>query len=125
MVAPVIPGLTEHEIPSILKAAAEAGARFAGYTLVRLPMAVAGLFEDWLEHQYPERKDKVLDRIRAMRGGRLNDSRFGSRMRGEGNLADLIAGLFQSASRRAGLNQRPWPVSTAAFRRGEQQLRLF
>jgi DNA repair photolyase len=125
MVAPVIPGLTEHEIPSIVKAAAEAGAQFAGYTLVRLPMAVAGLFEDWLEHQYPERKDKVLDRIRAARGGRLNDSRFGSRMRGEGNLADLIAGLFQSASRRAGLNQRPWPVSTAAFRRGEQQLMLF
>jgi DNA repair photolyase len=126
MVAPVIPGLTEHELPAILKAAAEAGARSAGYQLVRLPMAVAGLFQDWLEHHYPERKDKVLDRIRATRAGRLNDPRFGVRMRGEGNLAELIARLFRTASRRAGLNQHPWPVSAAAFRRpGLEQLMLF
>jgi DNA repair photolyase len=126
MVAPVIPGLTEHEIPAILQAAAAAGARFAGCGLVRLPGAVAGLFQDWLEQHYPQRKDKVLDRIRAARGGRLNDARFGVRITGEGSQAELIARLFRSASRRAGLNQRPWPVSTAAFRRpGLEQLSLF
>ena len=126
MVAPLIPGLTEHELPAILKAAAEAGARFAGHTIVRLPLAVAPLFEDWLGRHYPDRKDKVLERIRSMRGGRLNDSRFGHRMGGEGHHAEMIARLFRSASRRAGLNQRPWPVSTAAFRRpGPEQLTLF
>ncbi len=126
MVAPVIPGLTEHEVPAILKAAAQAGARSAGYVLVRLPMAVAGLFEDWLETHFPDRKDKVLGRIRAARSGRLNDSRFGIRMSGEGNQAELIARVFRTACRRAGLNEHPWPVSTAAFRRpGPQQLTLF
>ena len=89
MVAPVIPGLTEHEMPAILKAAAQAGARSAGYTLVRLPMAVAGLFQDWLETHFPDRKDKILGRIRAARAGRLNDARFGVRMSGEGHQAEL------------------------------------
>ncbi len=126
MVAPVIPGLTEHEMPAILKAAAQAGARSAGYVLVRLPMAVAGLFQDWLATHFPDRKDKILGRIRAARGGRLNDARFGVRMSGEGHQAELLTRLFQTASRRAGLNQHPWPVSTAAFRRpGPQQLSLF
>jgi DNA repair photolyase len=126
MVAPLIPGLTEHELPSILKAAAEAGAQRAGYMLVRLPMAVSGLFQDWLEQHYPDRKAKVLERIRSVRGGRLNDSRFGVRMQGEGNLADAIARMFQTSARKAGLNQRPWPVSAAAFHRpGLEQLKLF
>jgi DNA repair photolyase len=127
MVAPVIPGLTEHELPAIVKAAAEAGARYAGYQIVRLPGPVAGLLEDWLGRHYPDRKDKVVDRIRAMRGGRLNDVRFGVRMGGEGKMAELIARLFQTATRRAGLNRSPWPVSPSAFRRPrqEQQLRLF
>ncbi len=128
MVAPVIPGLTEHEMPAILKAAAQAGARSAGYTLVRLPMAVAGLFQDWLENHFPDRKDKVLGRIRATHGGRLNDARFGVRMGGEGHQAELISRLFRTASRRAGLNQRPWPVSAAAFHRpesGPRQRMLF
>jgi hypothetical protein len=89
-------------------------------------MAVAGLFEDWLGHHFPERKDKVLDRIRAARGGRLNDARFGIRMRGEGTLADLIARMFQTTCRRVGLNRHPWPVSTKSFRRpGDRQLKLF
>jgi DNA repair photolyase len=126
MVSPVIPGLTEHEMPAILVAAAAAGARCAGYTIVRLPMAVAPLFEDWLGRHYPDRKDKVLQRIRAARNGRLNEARFGVRMNGEGHHAEMIARLFRSASRRAGLNQHPWPVSTAAFRRpGPRQLTLF
>ena len=73
MVAPIIPGLNEHEIPAILEAAAAVGARNAGYTLVRLPLAVADLFQEWLERHYPDRKDKVLQRIRTMRRGRLNE----------------------------------------------------
>jgi len=128
MVAPVIPGLTEHEIPSILEAAAQAGARSAGYTLVRLPLAVSGLFQDWLEQHFPDRKEKVLDRIRGMRGGLLNDSRYGVRMSGEGNAAEMIGQIFRSASRRAGMNVRPWPVNAGAFRRPRSrdgQLTLF
>ncbi len=128
MVAPVIPGLTEHEMPAILKAAAHAGAQFAGYTIVRLPLAVAGLFQDWLTHQFPDRKEKILDRIRAVRSGRLNDSRFGVRMSGEGNAAEMIKQIFRATCRRAGLNERPWPVSAAAFRRPKPdggQLTLF
>ena len=116
MVAPVIPGLTEHEIPSILAAAAQAGARAAGYTLVRLPLAVAGLFDEWLTQHFPDRREKVLARIRAVRGGRLNDSRFGVRMSGEGNAAVMISQIFRGACRRANLNLTPWPVTAAAFR---------
>jgi DNA repair photolyase len=128
MVAPIIPGLTEHEMPTILKAAAQAGARFAGYTVLRLPMAVGALFEDWLTRHYPDRKSKVLARIRSAHGGRLNDSRFGVRMRGEGQAAILIGRLFRTSCQRAGLNLRPWPVSPAAFRRPlspDGQLTLF
>jgi DNA repair photolyase len=128
MVAPVIPGLTEHELPAILKAAAQAGAQWAGYTLVRLPLGVSVLFQDWLEQHFPDRKDKILDRIRAARRGRLNDSRFGIRMSGEGNAAEMIGQVFRGSCRRAGLNQRPWPVSAAAFRRPHTdhcQLTLF
>ena len=128
MVAPMIPGLTEHEIPAIVSAAAQAGARWAGFTIVRLPLAVAGLFEDWLGQHFPDRKDKVLERIRAMRGGRLNDSRFGVRMSGEGNAAIMISQIFRGACRRAVINREPWPVTATAFRRPNQddrQLTLF
>ena len=117
MVAPIIPGLTEHEMPSILKAAAQAGARWAGYTIVRLPMAVSGLFQDWLEQHFPGRKEKVLERIRAMRDGRLNDSRFGVRMSGEGRIAEMVHRVFKVQCGQLGINQRPWPVSAEAFRR--------
>jgi DNA repair photolyase len=130
LIAPVIPGLTEHELPSILEAAAGAGARQAGYVLLRLPGPVAGLFEDWLDRHRPEAKEKVLGRIRAMRSGRLNDARFGHRMRGEGPAADLVRQLFHVSSQRHGLNQAPWPVSATAFRwpgraGGGRQLELF
>jgi DNA repair photolyase len=84
LMAPVVPGLTDHEIPSLLKAAAEAGAMTAGYTALRLPGAVAPLFEQWLEQHFPDRKAKVLNRVRSMRGGKLNDPNFGSRMSGQG-----------------------------------------
>jgi len=125
MVAPVIPGLTDHELPAILQAAAEAGAQFAGYIVVRLPYAVAPLFERWLEEHFPDRKEKVLGRIRHLRGGeRLNDPRFKSRMRGEGIFAEQIAALFEVGCRRAGLGQRPG-LSATAFRRPNEQLSLF
>jgi DNA repair photolyase len=117
MVAPVVPGLTDHEMPAILKSAAGAGATFAGYVPLRLPLAVAPLFEDWLGRHFPDRKDKVLNRIRSLRGGKLNDSNFGSRMRGEGQWAEQIKTMFDLAKRRAGLDN-PYPhLSTAAFRK--------
>ncbi len=119
MTAPVIPGLNDHELPNLLSAAAEAGATFAAYVPVRLPYAVAPLFEDWLARHFPERKDKVLNRIRSMRGGELNDANFGSRMRGEGLFAQHIAQLFSISCRRAGMGEGGFPkLSTAAFRGG-------
>jgi DNA repair photolyase len=119
MTAPVIPGLNDHELPNLLSAAAEAGATFAAYVPVRLPYAVAPLFEDWLARHFPERKDKVLNRVRSMRGGELNDAGFGSRMRGEGLFAQHIAQLFSISCRRAGMGEGGFPkLSTAAFRGG-------
>lgn len=118
-IAPIIPGLNDHEIPAIAKAAAAAGARFAFYTIVRLPYGVKEIFSDWLERHRPGEAPKILDRIREMRGGKLNDPTFGARMRGTGPLAEEIAKLFKVSVQRAGLN-RPelrFPISTAAFRR--------
>jgi DNA repair photolyase len=124
LVAPVIPALTDHELPAILQAAARAGARFAGYIMLRLPHGVSALFENWLEQHFPDRKEKVLGRIREVRGGRLNDPRFGSRMRGEGAFAELTRELFMVACRKAGIGGRGPNLSTAAFLRpgGSQQL---
>ena len=124
MVAPIIPGLTDHEIPKILEACAEAGAQFAGYTIVRLPWAVAPLFEHWLDEHFPDRKEKVLGRIRHLRGNRLNNSQWHRRMTGEGIFAEQIASLFEVGCRRAGIGARP-RLSTAAFRRKREQLTLF
>ena len=126
LVAPVIPGLTDHEMPSIIAAAVKAGAQFAGYVLLRLPHAVAPLFEQWLTSHFPEKKEKVLNRIRAVRGGELYDARFGKRMVGEGIFAEQIKALFEVACRKAGLeNHRP-KLSISAFRRPtDTQLQLF
>jgi DNA repair photolyase len=124
LVAPVIPGLNDHEIPAILAAAAAAGACFAGYVLLRLPFAVGLLFEQWLNQHYPEKKEKVLGRIREMRGGKLNDPRFGSRMRGEGPLAAMIRDVFTLACRKVGIKGRGPGLSTAAFRRPSGGQRL-
>jgi len=124
MVAPIIPGLTDHEVPKILKACANAGAQFAGYTVVRLPWAVAPLFEHWLEEHFPDRKEKILGRIRDLRGnGRLNNSQWRTRMTGEGIFAEQIGTLFKTGCRRAGIGERP-KLSTAAFRRTKEQLTL-
>jgi DNA repair photolyase len=124
MVAPIIPGLTDHEVPRILDACANAGAQFAGYTIVRLPWAVAPLFEHWLEEHFPERKEKVLGRLRNLRGNRLNNSKWHTRMTGEGIFAEQIVSLFKVSCHRAGIGKRPM-LSTAAFRRTKEQLSFF
>ncbi|MEY2438981.1 MAG: hypothetical protein QOI34_366 [Verrucomicrobiota bacterium] len=122
MVAPVIPGLTDHEVPKILEACAQAGAGFAGYTIVRLPWAIAPLFEHWLDEHFPEKKQKILQRIRDIRGGtKLNDARWGSRISGEGIYAEQIRSMFEVACHRAGMNERP-TLSTASFRQSHEQL---
>jgi DNA repair photolyase len=116
LVAPLIPGLTDHEVPAILERAAAAGARAASYILLRLAPPVDALFDAWLARHLPERRKKILGRIRDTRGGRISDARFGSRMRGEGAYAAHLAGLFQGARRRHGLEERLPPASAAAFR---------
>jgi DNA repair photolyase len=126
LVAPVIPGLTDHEMPAILAAAAEAGARRAGKVILRLPWAVKDIFSAWLETHVPGKKDRVLARIRELRGGKLYVSEWGKRMRGEGIFAEQIHNLFTVAARRAGLNEEPITLSPEHFRRpgGQLELRL-
>jgi DNA repair photolyase len=117
MVAPVIPAITDHEMEAILGAAAEVGARSAGYVLVRLPYEVKDLFREWLTEHFPERAAHVMALIRDMRGGRDNDPRFGSRMRGTGPIAELLRRRFTLACARLGLNSSRRPEqSTALFR---------
>jgi DNA repair photolyase len=125
IVAPVIPALNDHEIPAVLTAAKAAGARWAYTEILRLPLAVTPLFEQWLNAHFPQKKDKILGRIRAMRGGKLNDARFGSRMRGEGIFADQISQMFHVACRKVGLPEEGPELSTSAFRRpGGKQMAL-
>lgn len=126
LVAPVIPSINDHEIPNILREVKRRGARFANYVLLRLPWTVAPLFEEWLEAHFPDRKDKVLNKIRSARGGKLYDSKFGKRGRGEGIFAEQISTLFAAARRKTGLDARGPELSTAHFRRPElDQLKLF
>ncbi len=126
MVAPIIPGITDHEVPAIVQACAKAGAQFAGYVVLRLPWAVAPLFERWLDEHFPDRKEKVLGRVRDMRGGgdKLYDSRWGVRQTGEGIFAEQIGSMFEIGCRRAGIGPRP-KLSTEAFVRRREQLELF
>jgi DNA repair photolyase len=116
-VAPVIPGLTDHEIPAILEAAAGAGASAAGFVLLRLPHGVKDLFVEWVGAHRPERAGRVLSRIRETREGGLYRSPFGTRMRGTGEYARQIEGLFTVSARRFGLEKRSLGLSTRAFRR--------
>ena len=117
LVAPVIPALTDHELEAILEAAAAAGAPWAGYVLLRLPYEIKDLFAEWLAEHYPQRAAHVMSVIRDMRGGRDNDPRFGTRMRGTGPFAELLRSRFRLACRRFGLNASARsPLSTALFR---------
>lgn len=125
-VAPIIPGLTESEIPAILQAAAERGARHAGYTIVRLSHSVKDLFQEWLQREVPERAAKVLGRIRDVRRGKLSESGFGKRMSGEGGFAETIDQLFEINCRKYRLNENPFSLSTQEFLRpGDNQLKFF
>ena len=103
MLAPVVPGLTDHEVEPILQAAKDAGAVAASFIMLRLPREVSGLFQDWLAQHYPDRAGKVMGRVRALHGGQDYDPEFGKRMRGEGPWADLMAQRFKLAARRLGL----------------------
>jgi DNA repair photolyase len=103
MTAPIIPGLNDTEIPAILAAAKEAGARAASYTLLRLPLTVAPVFREWLERAQPDRAERILNLIRATRGGKLNESEFGRRQRGQGEVAEQIGKLFRVFRAKHGL----------------------
>jgi DNA repair photolyase len=124
MVAPVIPGLTDHEAPAILRAAADAGALTAAHVVLRLPFAVKDLFQTWLDRHFPEKAAKVLDRIREVRDGKLNDVRWGSRMRPDGVWADAFRKLFAVTRERVGLTHAP-TLTAEHFRRPGAQLTLF
>ena len=103
----------------------EAGAGCAGYSLMRLPFGVKDLFEEWLEEHFPDRKEKVLNRIREIRGGRLNDAGFKTRMKGTGIFAEQVEAVFHATCRKLGLTRRSWNLSTASFRIPSDQLSLF
>jgi DNA repair photolyase len=128
MVAPVIPFLTDSGVESVLEAVAGAGAESAAYVLMRLPWELKELFKDWLETHYPLKAAHVMSRVRDMRGGKENDPRFGSRMRGEGLLADLLRNRFEIACERLALNrERRLPLDCRRFTppRSGPQLDLF
>lgn len=126
MVAPIIPGLTDHEMPAILQACADAGATRAGHVLVRLPFAVKDVFLQWLDDHAPTKKKRIVDRLMTLHGGKLYDSNWGKRMSGEGIFAEQLAELFKVTARRAGLNQQEFELSTEHFRRpGGSQLELW
>ena len=126
-VAPVIPGLTDHEIPAILEAARDAGAQFATYSIIRLPGSVAEVFQHWLSRNVsPEAAEKILRRIRDLRDGKLNDLRPGIRMRGEGEMAEQIGRIFKVTARRLGLTKMRPDVTGENFRRVDaRQMELF
>ena len=110
---------------NLFTAAANAGARDATFTALRLPGAVAEVFGRWLDDHFPDKKEKILNRVREMRGGRLNDPRIGNRMRGEGFYAEQMAAMYKVARKAAGFEGRP-PIklSIASFRRPREQLQL-
>jgi DNA repair photolyase len=122
MLAPIIPGLTDSEIPEMLKQSANAGASSAAYTLVRLNGSIAPIFEDWIRKVYPDRAEKVLKQIADCHGGKLNDSRMGVRMSGEGKLAETIAALFKISKQKyfKGRSMKPYNYSHFTPRSGKQ-----
>ena len=128
MFAPAIPGLNNHELEGVLQRAAEAGARGAGYVVLRLPLEIRDLFREWLESDHPDRARRVMSLVRQMRGGKDYDAQWGSRMRGQGPIADLLSARFKAARARYGLDQ-PWPaMDVSRFRvppRAGDQIDLF
>lgn len=125
-IAPIIPGLTDDEIVPIMEAASEAGAKSVSTIVVRLPYGVKDLFVKWLEDHHPNRRKKVINKIKSLKNGQLNRSDFGERFRSEGAYADQIHKLVEIHARRLGLNKNQEPLNTTAFRRPEtDQLNLF
>jgi DNA repair photolyase len=118
MNAPIIPGLNHHEIPQVLKAAADHGARTAGMTIVRLNGSIGQLFEDWLHKNFPDRFEKVWNQICSMHGGNVNDSQFGRRMRGDGNIADIIYQLYRTSKKKYFAGREMPPYDLTKFRKG-------
>jgi DNA repair photolyase len=127
MTAPIIPGLNSHEVHDVVKAAAEAGARTAGFTIVRLNGAIGEIFRDWLEKNFPDRADKVWHQIQQCHGGKVNDSRFGTRMSGEGAIADSIKKMFRLARDKYMPEDDGFEFDLSLFnpRAGDAQLSLF
>jgi len=125
MLGPMIPGLNEHEMQRIMKAAAENGATFSAYTFIRLNGAIKLIFHDWLYKTFPDRADKVWHLIEASHNGKVNDSRWGVRMRGEGNIAQLVAQQYARYTQKYGLNAERWELDCSQFRRPGQQMNLF
>jgi DNA repair photolyase len=124
MVAPIIPALTDAEMESILEAAKAAGADGAGYVLLRLPLEIKDLFTEWLDAHAPGKAKRVLDLVRSVRNGRLNDPNFGSRQRGQGPYAELINQRFHLASKRLGYRERDWRFDLSLFKRPAKPVAL-
>jgi len=127
MTAPIIPGLNSDEIPQLLEVAAHHGAVTAGYTIVRLNGSIADIFKDWIHKNFPDRAEKVLHHIESMHGGNLNDSRYGKRMRGEGNIAESINQLFKISVKKHFGNKPKFEFNLNAFKRPNKsgQMELF
>jgi DNA repair photolyase len=128
MTAPIIPGLNDQEIPALLAAAKEAGAASASYTLLRLPFAVRPIFEDWVTRHLPDKADRVVSLVRQTRGGRMSDSQWGRRMRGEGRYAEGISRTFQIFRKKHGLDRPLAALDHSKFTPPQPtsgQLRLF
>jgi DNA repair photolyase len=121
MVAPIIPGLNDREIPAVLEAAKAAGAGEAGYTVLRLPHGVKDVFQDWLRLHFPEKMERILGTLRGVRGGQLYKSEFGSRMRGEGPYAEQLHQMFHVFRERLGFGARWRPLSLDHFRRPDDR----
>ncbi len=117
MMGPIIPGLNDHEIEPILKAAANAGATEAGYTMLRLPHEVKEIFKDWLQREYPDKAQKIMSLVRSTRGGKENDPNFGTRQSGTGPYAWMMGRRFQLACQRLGLNRSRLKLRTDLFAR--------
>jgi DNA repair photolyase len=125
MMGPMIPGLNEHEMQRIMKAASDAGATFTAYTFIRLNGAIKDLFRDWLYKNFPDRADKVWHLVEASHDGKVNDSTWGRRMRGEGNIAQIVAQQYKKYGKLYGMNAERWELDTTIFRRPGEQGKLF
>ncbi len=123
-ISPIIPGLNDEEVPALIRAARDAGAQWVRWILLRLPHGVKGVMAEWLEAHYPDRAAKVLNKVREARGGQLNVSQFGERMRGSGQQVAMIRRLFQTQAEKAGLSLKPPPLSALSFRAPSDQLQL-